>query len=178
MPYAKEEIIVITKNNFAAITATCSSMDEELFFKHPGVKWSVAENVQRLIIATRLSTLAYTLPLFLVRLIGGTQPAAAMSYDELALKYKTILAKGAKAGKLYTPKPMALKYGKEMMLSNWANAPGGFVKALSNVTETRLDNYAVKHPLLGRISLRELGYFTAYHTEHHLSIIKNRLTGN
>lgn len=41
--------------------------------------------------------------------------------------------------------------------------------------DAALDQYLAPHPLLGKITLRELGYFTIYHTEHHLAIIKERL---
>jgi len=43
-----------------------------------------------------------------------------------------------------------------------------------NWTDEKLDNYLAPHPLLGKLTLRELIYFTIYHTEHHLAIIKNR----
>jgi len=45
-------------------------------------------------------------------------------------------------------------------------------------TDTQLDQYIAPHPLLGKITLRELGYFTIYHTQHHLAIIKDRLAEN
>ena len=34
-----------------------------------------------------------------------------------------------------------------------------------------MDNFLIKHPLLGKITLRELCYFTIYHTQHHIKII-------
>jgi len=42
--------------------------------------------------------------------------------------------------------------------------------------EPQLDQYIAPHPLLGKITLRELCYFTIYHTKHHLNIIKERLS--
>jgi hypothetical protein len=38
--------------------------------------------------------------------------------------------------------------------------------------EAKLDNFIAPHPLLGKITLRELCYFTIYHTQHHLHNIK------
>ncbi len=55
---------------------------------------------------------------------------------------------------------------------NWNKATIKFIAALKNKTgESKLDDYLARHPLLGRITLRELCYFTIYHTEHHLNII-------
>ena len=42
--------------------------------------------------------------------------------------------------------------------------------------DAQLDQYIAPHPLLGKITVRELCYFTIYHTQHHLNIIKERLT--
>jgi hypothetical protein len=38
--------------------------------------------------------------------------------------------------------------------------------------EEEPDKYIVGHPLLGKITVRELGYFNIYHTLHHLDSIK------
>jgi hypothetical protein len=42
--------------------------------------------------------------------------------------------------------------------------------------DSQLDQYIVPHPLLGKITLRELCYFTIYHTYHHLAIVKERVS--
>jgi hypothetical protein len=42
--------------------------------------------------------------------------------------------------------------------------------------DDQLDHYIAPHPLLGKLTLRELCYFTIYHAGHHLNIIKARLT--
>ena len=48
-------------------------------------------------------------------------------------------------------------------------------KAIAHQHEEDLDRYLAPHPLLGKITLRELAYFTIYHTHHHLQIIKDRM---
>jgi hypothetical protein len=71
-----------------------------------------------------------------------------------------------------------IKYGKQKLMYNWQKATVAFIKALTkNRTEKDLDNYLAKHPLLGRITLRELCYFTIFHTEHHLLAI-NKISTN
>lgn len=71
---------------------------------------------------------------------------------------------------------MKINSSKEKLLAEWDKAAAKFIAALQNkTTENKLDNYLARHPLLGRVTLRELCYFTIYHTEHHLNIIKNIL---
>lgn len=168
----KTEIITANKIIFNLFSETCHSMDEIVLFKKPGDNWSAAENIQHLIISTNMTTLAYRLPKFIVRLIGGRPNRASRSYEALKDKYYKKLAHGGKASGLFVPKAIEIKFGKQKLMDNWQKATAGFIKALSkNSTESDLDNYLAKHPLLGRITLRELGYFTAFHTEHHLQAI-------
>jgi uncharacterized damage-inducible protein DinB len=39
-------------------------------------------------------------------------------------------------------------------------------------TEEQLDNYCVAHPILGKLTMRELAYFTIYHNIHHMETIR------
>lgn len=172
----KTEIITASENIFKQFTETCSAIDETAFFKKPENKWSVAENLQHLIISTNTTTLAYTLPKFLVRWVGGTPNRNSRTFDELKEKYYKKLSEGGKASGRFVPKPIEIKYGKIKLMANWQKATAKFIKALTgNRTETDLDNYLAKHPLLGRITLRELCYFTIVHTQHHLLSIQKTI---
>lgn len=170
----KTELITASEKTFLGFSQTCNNMQETLFFMNPGNKWSAAENVQHMIISTRMTTLAYRLPVFIVRLIGGRPNRPSRSYEELKAKYYSKLAAGGKASGVFVPKPIKIKYGKQKLVRNWEKATANYLNALSrNRTEEDLDNYLAKHPLLGRITLRELCYFTIFHTEHHLQAIEN-----
>ncbi len=169
----KSEIITAAENAFTQLTQTCNGIDEVVFFNRPREKWSVAENVQHLIISTNTTSLAWYLPLFMVRWIGGTPNRNSRTYDELKDKYYKKLSEGGRASSRFVPKPIEIKYGKQKLMDNWNNATTKFIKTLiENRTEKDLDSYLIKHPLLGRITLRELGYFTIFHTEHHLHSIQ------
>jgi len=172
----KDQIAEACEIIFTACTELCITVGEPSFFKRREEgKWSVAENIQHLIISTNTSILAFTLPAFVVRWIGGKPNRGSKSYEALVEKYQTRLAEGGKASGRFVPKQMKIKYGKERLLQAWQKATSKFIAAIKNkTTESKLDDYLVRHPLLGRITLRELCYFTIYHTEHHLNIIKNQ----
>ena len=175
----KEQIISAAEKGFDAFTAICHAFNEAAFFEHTPGKWSAAENVKHLVVSTNTSTLAYTLPAFIVRLVGGKPNRNSRSYEELVDKYKAKLAAGGKASGRFVPRTIHIKYGKAKLLQEWKQSTTKFINALKNKTsETKLDDYLVRHPLLGRITLRELCYFTIYHTAHHLAIIQNRSAEN
>jgi hypothetical protein len=173
----KNKIITATEKIFSSFTSYCNTIDENTFFDKPTTKWSVAENVQHLIVSTNTSTLAYSLPKFLVRWVGGKPNRQSKTYEELVTKYKNKLAEGGAASGRFIPKPITINFGKEKLMYNWSKVTTRHIAAIQkNRTEDDLDNYLVKHPLLGRITLRELCYFTIYHTQHHLNIISSRTT--
>jgi hypothetical protein len=168
----KDAIIAASEKIFSAFTDQCNSMNDIVFFDKPTSKWSVAENVQHLIVSTNTSTLAFILPLFVVRLVAGKPNRESKTYDALVDKYKAKLAAGGAASGRFVPKPIAIKAGKEKLITDWNKATQKYLAALlKNRTENELDKYLVRHPLLGKITLRELCYFTIYHTRHHLEII-------
>ncbi len=169
----KQEIITASENIFRQFSETCSGINDDTLFARPADKWSAAENIQHLIISTTTTTLAYSLPKFLVKWIGGTPNRKSVTFDELKEKYYKKLSEGARASARFVPKPIEIKYGKQKLLNNWKKATVKYINALTGKrTEADLDNYLVRHPLLGRITLRELCYFTIFHTQHHLSSIQ------
>ncbi len=182
----KKEIITASENIFSLFSETCSLIKDTELFARPDNKWSVAENIKHLIISTSTTTLAYSLPKFLVRWMGGTPNRASGTYEELQEKYYKKLSDGAKASGRFIPKPIEVKYGKsarmnrsdgQKLLHNWNTATVKYIGALTaKRTEEDLDHYLARHPLLGRITLRELCYFTVFHTQHHLNSIQKNMT--
>lgn len=175
----KEMILKDAEESFTGFAKSCSLFPEPAFFDRPGDKWSVAENMQHLILSINTTALAYSLPKFLVRLAGGTPKKKSGSYDELLARYDKKIAGGAKASSRYVPKPIEVRYGKEKMLHRWDAVTAKFTRALGDKrSEADLDHYQAGHPLLGSITLRELCYFTIFHTKHHLETINKRLNAS
>ena len=167
------EIITASEKIFRDFTDYSRNVTNEKFFFQPADKWSIAQNVDHLIISMRQTRLAYALPKFIVRFYVGKPNRLSRSYDELVAKYKNKLAAGGKASGVFVPKPVT-GISKEVLISKWEKTLQAYFNALKNWKDEQLDNYLAPHPLLGKLTLRELCYFTIYHTEHHLDIIKQR----
>jgi hypothetical protein len=154
-------------------TSYCSTLPDNAFFHQPSDKWSPAQQVRHLITATNTARVAFVLPKFIVRWIGGKPNRPSRTYDELVAKYKSKLQQGGKAQGRYIPKPIPASYGKDRLLKSFATSMQLIAMTIQrNWNDDQLDKYIVPHPLLGKITLRELCYFTIYHTEHHLNSIR------
>lgn len=171
-----EEGLATATNEFLQY---CSSLSDEQFFHQPGEKWSPAQQVRHLIISANKTKLAFSLPKFIIRWYVGKPNRASRSYDELVAKYKLKLEQGGRASAAFIPKPILSSYGKEKLLGQLKNSMDKLSGAIHKKwKEPQLDQYLAPHPLLGKITSRELGYFTIHHTYHHLESIQKMLVGN
>lgn len=166
------EIYIALQAAFDDLKDACLTIPDNTFFNQPENKWSKAQHLQHIIISTQTSTAAFALPLFVVRLVGGKPKRPSLTYDELVAKYLQKLSDGGRASGRYIPKQVQQEIGKDRMLARWQRATDTFLSAFEKVKEdSLLDKYQVPHPLLGKITLRELAYFTIYHTAHHKKAI-------
>jgi len=169
----KAAIVKETQLAFNAMSKIGSEMEAATFFFKPLNKWSVAEQVQHLILSTNKTAMAYRLPLFIVKLVGGKPMPTPADFNELQKRYTEKIEEGAKASKPYIPKNAATQCSQEKLIEIWQRDSTKYLTALQKCrTEKSLDQYAIKHPLLGKISLRELCYFTIFHTQHHIQSIQ------
>jgi DinB superfamily len=173
---SKEDIILHLNNGSKEFISFCSGIDDSLFFYQPADKWSISQNVTHLVTAANNTRLAFTLPKFIVRLYTGKPNRPSRTYDELVTKYKLKLSQGGRASGRFVPKPVLPSAGKEKTLKIFSTAMSRLTTAVQKRwNDPQLDRYIAPHPLLGKITLRELCYFTIYHTQHHLNIIKERV---
>ena len=168
----KEDILAGSEKIFGRLLEYCNQLPDEVFFAVPAEKWTIAQHVQHLIISTKMATAAYAIPKILVRMVGGKSMHPSLTYNELLIKYERKLADGGKASGRYIPVQVQAT-SRKAVLQRWQKIYAVYLKAIADKWEDRqLDQYMVKHPLLGKITLRELCFFTIFHTAHHLKGIK------
>jgi hypothetical protein len=134
----------------------------------PG-KWSAAQQAEHLVKSVKPVNLAFSLPGFVLSIAFGRANRPSRTYDELVARYKAKLASGGKSSKPFVPGIPASPREVYDRLDATVNALSRKVGAES---EPQLDKYILPHPLLGKLTLREMVYFTAYHATHHLESIK------
>ncbi|RTL60631.1 MAG: DinB family protein [Sphingobacteriales bacterium] len=176
MPFLLDKFHIIqnTETVFKETTAYVKNVENINFFKHVEDKWSIAENIQHLTISTKMTSLALKVPKFVLRLFYGKPNRPSRSYEELVTKYKNKLEAGGVASGRYIPKKQDAGT-KEEIIEKWDAATQNYLSRIKYYwDEDKLDTYIVAHPMLGKITIRELAYFTIYHTQHHLKTIRQR----
>ena len=81
---------------------------------------------------------------------------------------------GGKASGSYVPSVVHIAE-KGKLIQSLNTEVQQLTKRLNNISESDLDVIILPHPLLGKLTLREMLYFTIYHAEHHTSSVKKGL---
>jgi hypothetical protein len=169
----KEDIISSFKKASGALHQYIADRPAAGFAKAYQGKWSEGQHLDHMIRSVKPLNLAYRLPFFVLRLMFGKPNRAGRNYEELIERYKTKLWQGAVATGAFVP-PFIKDEAKERLLRKFAAENNKLCKALAGYKESKLDKYLLPHPLLGKITLKEMMFFTIYHNEHHLQILKER----
>lgn len=169
----KTQIIAALNEKVNAFNNYIAPLDKEMFEATPGGKWSAGQNLDHLIRSIRPLQLAYTLPGFALRILFGKTNRPSRSYDELVTKYKTKLAAGGRASGPFIPPAISFDK-KELLLKKYEEQKQKLIAKIEKQDEKKLDEYILPHPLLGRVTLREMLYFTIHHNVHHLELLKSR----
>ena len=169
----KPEIISALNKNVDAFNNYIAPLSKEQFEATPDKKWSAGQNLDHLIRAIKPLQLAYGLPKFVLRIMFGKTNRPSKTYDELVTKYKTKLAGGGKASGPFIP-PFVSFEMKDELIKKYNAQKEKLIEKIEKQPEKDLDVYILPHPLLGKVTLREMLYFTIHHNEHHLDLLKNR----
>lgn len=169
----KDEIIRELHKHYLDFTQFVQSIPPEKVSTHSNIKWSAAEQLNHIIKSVAPVKLAFSLPHFLLKIAFGKANRPSKNYEQLVVKYQGKLAEGGKAPSWFIPE-------KKRNVSSEASKLDAIVEALckkvERFSENELDLLLLPHPLMGKLTLREMLYFTIYHVQHHHIQVKNNLS--
>jgi len=143
-----------------------------------GEAWSPADNVRHLIKSTRPVIKALGTSKMTLRMVFGKASALSRSSDQLHQDYLNLLAQGGNAGD-YAPSPVAPptdpRAWQAELVEELRNLIAELSTAIDGWDEADLDHYLLPHPLLGKLTVREVLFFTLFHYQHHQENVTRRL---
>lgn len=170
----KPQIITALGEKIDAFNNYISALSKENFEATPNGKWSAGQNLDHLIRSIKPLQLAYGLPKFALVILFGKTNRPSRTYDEVVTKYKTKLAAGGKASGPFVPPTIGFEK-KDQLIKKYIDQKQKLITKVEKQSESDLDKYILPHPLLGKVTLREMLYFTIHHNEHHLNLLKVRI---
>jgi hypothetical protein len=152
------------------------------FFRRPAPDiWAPVDQVRHLTRAVRAASSGFGLPRLALLALFGRARQPSRSFDALRTHYEAALARGGRAGKPFIPLPVEPsrqnEAGRARIMVHHAEAIDAFARALERWPDSALDRYRLPHPLLGKLTLREIAHFTLLHNIHHVRVAETRRSG-
>ena len=137
-------------------------------------KWTAAGDVFHLIKRTKAVSAGMKKPKLLLRWTFGMNNRNEKSFEQLKEKYYRVLqGPNVQAPTGYSA-AKGRQFNKSELIARFNHELDQLIKTMSKWNEKQLSKYILPHPALGKMTMRELLYFTIFHTTHHLNILKEK----
>lgn len=172
----KQQLSVALQKSHQAFIKELNGLSETDFNTKPGDKWTAGQQLDHIIKSVKPLNMAFGLPKFVLKSKFGVANRPSRTYDELVAKYQKALNEidGKSIPSDFAPNEIAFN-NKEKSFEALNKLIQKLCKRFDAYSEERLDTYILPHPLIGKVTLREMLYFTNYHVQHHQKQISENL---
>ena len=169
----KAEIVDLLEKKHQELFDLIENQDEENWLKGPENKWTFGQHVLHLADSIALLNKAMSYPKFILKYKFGTSNRETRSYDVVAKKYEEKLAANQERSRQFNIKLKTPTLKEKAFLVNKLKVQNKKLQYKTNKWKDKdLNNLLIPHPLMGRMTVREIVMWTAHHTAHHTNILK------
>ena len=171
----REQLIGAHRELHERLAVALEALEPAVFFAPQGSFWSPAQHLDHLVRSVRPLAKALGYPRWLLRLLFGGGKRSRPPAEVVDL-YLARLAAGGKAGGAYLPAAAGApdRAAQQALVARWRRTGLYLDQALAGWSEADLDRYRLPHPLIGKLTVREMVAWSLYHGDHHLARIAER----
>lgn len=170
----RTEITTLLAVNHKAFLEQIDQLSDTNLCYAPEGKWTAIQQLDHIIRSVSPVNMAMGLPKFILKWRFGTANRPSKTYEQLVDKYQRKLLEGGRASARFTP-PAITADQKKTLSRKLAKLVKALCLKTNRWSEEDLDRYILPHPLLGKLTIREMLYFTAHHVLHHLEAVNRNL---
>lgn len=164
--YTKDEILHGLEKVVKNLVDWTSQLSDEQFFTMANEKWAAGEQLEHLRKSSAPLVMALKMPKIVLRLKIGKANRATRDFAAVKTKYETKLATQNIGTTAFFP-DADLNKSRQQIVDEYLTVSAKLGKAIASWQEKDLDKYILPHPLLGKMTVREMLFFTIHHTQHH-----------
>lgn len=172
----RREIIEALESAHEAAVDYWAEFSTPEFFASMGDHWSPAEHVRHLTRSMAPLLPVLRVPRVALRFAFGAATRPSRTYDEVEALYTKALSAGGTAGR-FAPHPERAAQDtarRDAIMDAHSETLRGLTQAMERWTEPQLDAHRLPHPLLGKLTVREMMLFTLLHNQHHVLVAERR----
>ena len=163
------------KSNENLLIALFDSATPDFWVNKPEGKWSAGQHVIHLVQSSRPLLRALRMPNFLLKWRFGKSNRPSRSYEEVVKRYKEKLALSqGVVGPFSLNMPESGHSQAQSWLSQLSQLNDNINKITLRLKDRDIDTILLPHPLMGKMTLREILMWNAYHTLHHVEVLKEK----
>lgn len=172
----KAQILSKLNENHNVFIKYMQSLNEDDFmYSLNNEKWTAGQEMQHIISSVNKLSNALLIHKFILKMKFGVANRPSRTYDAQIDKYTKGLEK--LAGK-YRVELDAVPYAKRgSLIEKLEKSVALLCHRVKKYSEENLDYYILPHPLMGKMTIRELLYFTTHHVLHHKANSVRNLKG-
>lgn len=138
-------------------------------------KWTAGQQLRHIYLCLQPITKALASKDHIAQTFGQTDHPP-MAYDTVIDHYRSALDRGGKAPDRFVPGQLA-PGDKAGLIADLSAILQTIQQQLEGYTDEELDMLVLPHPLLGKLTIREMFYLMTYHATHHHRQTEQNLTG-
>jgi hypothetical protein len=173
----KQQIIQNILEKHQLFLAYIDSLSKEEFEFNMAEKWNAGQQLEHIILSIKAISKAFGMEKTELEQNFGLSENENRSYNVLTTMYQEKTSKGAIAPDRFVPKN-GIENSKIELLNALQSNVDNLCLKIDNFTEKELDTLCLPHPLLGKLTLREMLFNVIYHVQHHEALIKKQLTNH
>ncbi|RLD26367.1 MAG: DinB family protein [Bacteroidetes bacterium] len=171
----KDDIAILLEEKYQNLFNWLEQHDIERWETGPEGKWTTGQQTLHLLQSIKPLNMALSLPKFILKFKFGKSNRAVRDYDAIANRYLERLkdVKGKTFKGSQNMKMPSIKE-KQYLLNRLQIESKKLQHKTKKWKDKDLDNLILPHPLMGKMPIRELLMWTAYHVEHHTNTLKEQ----
>jgi len=164
----KDTIAELLETKHQTLFNWLESQDVEKWQSGPEGKWTTGQQALHLLQSIKPLNTALSMPKFILKYKFGKANRGLREYDAIIKRYQERLedAKGITFGPSQNMK-IPNDSDKEYLLNRLKVENKKLQHKIKKWKDNDLDNLILPHPLMGKMPVREIVMWTAYHIEHH-----------
>ncbi|QTE23497.1 DinB family protein [Polaribacter cellanae] len=171
----KDAIVDLLEEKHSNLLEWLNKQPEELWEKGPEGKWTTAQQVQHLVDSLQLLNNVLSYPRFFLKHKFGTCNRETRDYDAIVKNYQKKLMKNKETAVAFNKKlKKPLLKNRKRLLNRLQIQQKKLQYKIRKISDLNLDTLVIPHPLMGKMTIREIIMWTAHHTEHHTNILKEK----
>ena len=169
----KQEIASLIDESHLDLINYYKNQPDEAWEAGPEGKWTSGQHALHLLQTLKTINYALSMPKFFLKARFGKSNRDVRDYDTVSNRYNERLSavEGATFGPSARMKPPKIK-DKPYILNRLQTESKKLQYKTNHWKDKHLDNIILPHPLMGKMPVRELLMWTSYHTNHHISNLR------